>query len=89
MKKVFIIFLVFFSVFSFSQEKKNTNKNVDKNVTQRMDSLSKQYKVKVVGAYEVTGGFKFLAQFFGFKIYRFISRIFAPNFERFGFKIRE
>jgi hypothetical protein len=54
MKKVFIIFLVFFSVFSFSQEKKNTNKNVDKNVTQRMDSLSKQYKVKVVGAYEVT-----------------------------------
>jgi predicted lipoprotein len=54
MKKVFIIFLVFFSVFSFSQEKKNTNNNVDKNVTQRMDSLSKQYKVKVVGAYEVT-----------------------------------
>ena len=27
------------------------------------------------------GGFKFLAQFFGFKLYRFISRIFAPNFE--------
>jgi hypothetical protein len=38
---------------------------------------------------ETQGGFKFLAQFFGFKIYRFISRIFAPNFERFGFKIRE
>ena len=54
MKKVFIIFLVFFSVFSFSQEKKNTNKNVDKNVTQKMDSLSKKYKVKVVGAYAIT-----------------------------------
>ena len=54
MKKVFIIFLVFFSVFSFSQEKKNTNKNVDKNVTQKMDSLSKIYKVKVVGAYAIT-----------------------------------
>lgn len=54
MKKVFIIFLVFFSVFGFSQEKKNTNKNVDKNVTQKMDSLSKIYKVKVVGAYAIT-----------------------------------
>jgi hypothetical protein len=54
MKKVFIIVLVFFSVFSFSQEKKNTNKNVDKNVTHRMDSLSKIYKVKVVGAYAIT-----------------------------------
>ena len=54
MKKVFIIFLVFFSVFSFSQKKKNTNKNVDKNVTQKMDSLSKIYKVKVVGAYAIT-----------------------------------
>ena len=55
MKKVFILTFVFFSVFIFSQEKnKSTNKNVDKNVTQRMDSLSKQYKVKVVGAYEVT-----------------------------------
>ena len=54
MKKLFIISLVFFSVFSFSQEKKNTNKNVDKNVTQKMDSLSKIYKVKVVGAYAIT-----------------------------------
>ena len=54
MKKLFIISLVFVSVFSFSQEKKNTNKNVDKNVTQKMDSLSKIYKVKVVGAYAIT-----------------------------------
>jgi hypothetical protein len=54
MKKVFIIVLVFFSVFSFSQEKKNRNKNVDKNVTHRMDSLSKIYKVKVVGSYAIT-----------------------------------
>jgi hypothetical protein len=54
MQKLFIISLVFFSVFSFSQEKKNTNKNVDKNVTQKMDSLSKIYKVKVVGAYAIT-----------------------------------
>lgn len=54
MQKLFIIYLVFFTVFSFSQEKKNTNKNVDKNVTQKMDSLSKIYKVKVVGAYAIT-----------------------------------
>ena len=54
MQKFFIIYLVFFTVFSFSQEKKNTNKNVDKNVTQKMDSLSKIYKVKVVGAYAIT-----------------------------------
>jgi len=55
MKKVFILTFVFFSVFSFSQEiKKSTNENVDKNVTQKMDSLSKIYKVKVVGAYEIT-----------------------------------
>jgi hypothetical protein len=55
MKKVFIITIVFFSVFSFSQEKKkDKNKDVDLNVTQRMDSLSKLYKVKVVGAYQVT-----------------------------------
>jgi hypothetical protein len=53
-QKLFIISLVFFSVFSFSQEKKKTNKNVDKNVTQKMDSLSKIYKVKVVGAYAIT-----------------------------------
>lgn len=55
MKKVFVTTIVFFSVFSFSQEmKKSTNENVDKNVTQRMDSLSKIYKVKVVGAYAIT-----------------------------------
>jgi hypothetical protein len=55
MKKVFIITLLFFSVFSFSQEKKKqTNKNIDLNVTQKMDSLSKIHKVKVVGAYEVS-----------------------------------
>ena len=41
------------------------------------------------GYFEGLGGFKFLAQFFVFILYRFISRIFAPNFERFGFKIRE
>ena len=55
MKKLFIILLLLVSVLSFSQEKKkDKNKDVDINVTQRMDSLSKLYKVKVVGAYQVT-----------------------------------
>lgn len=44
-----------FSIVTFSQEKKKEkNKNVDRNVTQKMDSLSKLYKVKVVGAYAIT-----------------------------------
>jgi hypothetical protein len=55
MKKLFVMLLLLVSVLLFSQEKKkNTNKNVDQNVTQKMDSLSKKYKVKVIGAYEIT-----------------------------------
>jgi hypothetical protein len=55
MKKLFIITSLLISVLSFSQEnKKDLNKNVDQNVTQRMDSLSKVYKVKVIGAYKIT-----------------------------------
>ena len=55
MKKLLIILLLLVSGLSFSQEKKKEkNKNVDRNITHRMDSLSKLYKVKVVGAYEVT-----------------------------------
>jgi hypothetical protein len=55
MKKLLVILLLLVSMLSFSQEKeKNYNKDVDKNVTQRMDSLSKIYKVKVVGAYAIT-----------------------------------
>lgn len=55
MKKLTYIFFMLFSIVTFSQEKKKEkNKNVDRNITQRMDSLSKLYKVKVVGAYEVT-----------------------------------
>lgn len=47
--------ILFFSFNSFAQEKKeNLNKKVDQNVTKKMDSLSKLYKLKVVGAYEVT-----------------------------------
>ena len=54
MKKLLVILLLLVSMLSFSQEKeKNYNKDVDKNVTQRMDSLSKIYKVKVVGAYAI------------------------------------
>jgi hypothetical protein len=55
MKKLFVMLLLLVSVLLFSQEKKkNPNKNVDQNVTQKMDSLSKKYKVKVIGAYEIT-----------------------------------
>lgn len=54
MKKLTYIFFMLFSIVTFSQEKKEKNKNVDRNVTQKMDSLSKLYKVKVIGAYEVT-----------------------------------
>jgi hypothetical protein len=55
MKKLFIIASLMVSILSFSQEnKKDSNKNVDRNVTQRMDSLSKVYKVKVIGAYKIT-----------------------------------
>lgn len=47
--------ILFFSFNSFAQEKKeNLNKKVDQNVTKKMDSLSKLYKLKVVGAYEIT-----------------------------------
>ena len=54
MKKLTCILIMLFSIVTFSQEKKEKNKNVDRNVTQKMDSLSKLYKVKVIGAYEVT-----------------------------------
>jgi hypothetical protein len=55
MKKLLVTLLLLVSVLSFSQEnKKDPNKNVDRNVTQRMDSLSKVYKVKVIGAYKIT-----------------------------------
>lgn len=55
MKKLLIISSLLVSILSFSQEnKKDPNKNVDRNVTQIMDSLSKVYKVKVVGAYKIT-----------------------------------
>ena len=50
-----MILLLLVSVLSFSQEnKKDPNKDVDRRVTQRMDSLSKLYKVKVVGAYAIS-----------------------------------
>ena len=54
MKNLTCILIMLFSIVTFSQEKKDKNKNVDQNVTQKMDSLSKLYKVKVIGAYEVT-----------------------------------
>lgn len=55
MKKLLMILLLLVSVLSFSQEnKKDPNKDVDRRVTQRMDSLSKLYKVKVVGAYAIS-----------------------------------
>ncbi len=54
MKNLTCILIMLFSIVTFSQEKKDKNKNVDQNVTQKMDSLSKIYKVKVIGAYEVS-----------------------------------
>ena len=55
MKQLTYILIMLFSIVTFSQEKKKEkNKNVDRNVTQKMDSLSKLYKVKVVGVYKVT-----------------------------------
>ena len=53
-KLLFISLLLVSGLFSYSQEiKKNKNKNVDKTITRRMDSLSKVYNVKVIGAYKV------------------------------------
>lgn len=55
---------VLFITFSFSQEKKkDPNKNVDRNVTQKMDSLSRLYKVKVIGTYEITHNSTFVQGF--------------------------
>ena len=55
MKKLLIILLLLVSGLSFSQEKKKvSNKKVDQTVTQKMDSLSKVYKVKVIGSYKIT-----------------------------------
>jgi hypothetical protein len=54
MKRFLIVTLLFASVACFSQEdKKDKNKNVDKNITRRMDSLSKVYNLKVIGAFKV------------------------------------
>jgi hypothetical protein len=54
MKKLFVVVLLLISGLSFSQEnKKDKNKNVDKTITHRMDSLSKVYNVKVIGAYKI------------------------------------
>jgi hypothetical protein len=57
MKRFLIFLLLLVSGLSFSQEankeKNDKNKNVDKNITHRMDSLSKKYKVKVIGAYKI------------------------------------
>lgn len=55
MKKLLVLSFVLFSTFSFSQEKKKeSNKKVDQTITQKMDSLSKVYKVKVIGSYKIT-----------------------------------
>ena len=55
MKKLLVLSFVLFSTFSFSQEKKKeSNKKIDQTVTQKMDSLSKVYKVKVIGSYKIT-----------------------------------
>ena len=55
MKKLFITLVLLIGTLTFSQEKKkDPNKTVDQNVTQKMDSLSKKYKVKVIGSYEIT-----------------------------------
>jgi hypothetical protein len=55
MKKLFIISLLLVGTFSFSQEKKKVStKKIDQTVTQKMDSLSKLYKVKVIGSYKIT-----------------------------------
>ena len=55
MKKLLIILLLLVSGLSFSQEKKKVStKKIDQTVTQKMDSLSKVYKVKVIGAYKIT-----------------------------------
>jgi hypothetical protein len=54
MKKLLVILLLLVSGLSFSQEKKkDKNKDVDRNITHRMDSLSNVYKLKVIGAYKV------------------------------------
>lgn len=64
MKKLLVLSFVLFSTLSFSQEKKkDPNKNVDRNVTQKMDSLSRLYKVKVIGAYEITHNGTFVQGF--------------------------
>ena len=55
MKKLLVLSFVLFSTLSFSQEKKKeSNKKVDQTITQKMDSLSKVYKVKVIGSYKIT-----------------------------------
>jgi hypothetical protein len=50
MKKLFVLFLLLFSVVSFSQQKKKTpkSKDLDKEVNISLDSLSKVYKKEVV-----------------------------------------
>ncbi len=50
MKKITYIFFMLFSIVTFSQEKKKTpkTKDVDKEVNNSLDSLSKVYKKKIV-----------------------------------------
>lgn len=49
MKKLTYIFFILFSILTFSQEKKETQKikDIDKEANRVLDSLSKVYKVKV------------------------------------------
>lgn len=55
MKKLLVILSLLVSGLSFSQEKKKVStKKLDQTVTQKMDSLSKVYKVKVIGSYKIT-----------------------------------
>jgi hypothetical protein len=49
MRKLTYIFIMFFSIVTFSQEKKTTpkTKDIDKEANRVLDSLSKVYKVKI------------------------------------------
>ena len=53
MKKLLITFLLFIGTLTFGQTKIKT-KDIDKNINVVLDSLSKVYKVKVIGSYKIT-----------------------------------
>ena len=57
MKNLTFIFFMFFSMVTFSQEKKETpkTKDIDKKVNISLDSLSKVYKKDVVYYYKWSG----------------------------------